>query len=226
MRSLAILALPLLLGACGGAGPALSLAVIAADAISYSVSGKNISDHAFSAISAMDCAMWRRVKNQPVCKDRPLPEGVRVAKGGSMLVDPFVYDDPPGADETAGPAGHEPSADALRPAARPEPAGRYVVLGTYTDRSESQRAIIRGRKFLPVITRLEDGDRLVYRVVAGPFAPGDAESMRRRLAAAGFKDAWPISLCSDTFRTPPCRASSEGIDVASLPRSERRFLRP
>jgi hypothetical protein len=50
--------------------------------------------------------------------------------------------------------------------------------------------------------------------------------MRRRLAAAGFKDAWPISLCSDTFRAPPCRVSSEGIDIASLPRSERRFLRP
>ncbi len=226
MRSLAILALPLLLTACGGAAPALSLAVIAADAISYSVSGKNMTDHAYSAITAMDCAMWRMVKNEPVCMDRPLPEGVRVAKGGSMLVDPFVYDDPPRADETVGPAGHEPSADALRPTARPGPAGRYLVLGTYADRSESQRAVIRGREFLPVITRLEDGDRLVYRVVAGPFAPDDADSMRRRLASAGFKDAWPISLCSDTFRTPPCRASSEGIDVASLPRSERRFLRP
>ena len=226
MRSLAILALPLLLAACGGAGPALSIAVIAADAVSYSVSGKNMTDHAYSAITAMDCAMWRMAKNEPVCKDRPLPEGVRVATGGSMLVDPFVYDAPPRADETVGPAGHEPSADALRPAARPEPAGRYLVLGTYTNRSESQRAVIRGRKFLPVITRLEDGDKTVYRVVAGPFAPDDAESMRRRLAAAGFKDAWPISLCSDTFRTPPCRASSEGIDVASLPRSERRFLRP
>ncbi len=226
MRSLAILALPLLLAACGGAGPALSIAVIAADAVSYSVSGKNMTDHAYSAITEKDCAMWRMVKNEPVCKDRLLPEGVRVATGGSMLVDPFVYDAPPRADENVGGAGHVPSADALRPAARPEPAGRYLVLGTYTNRSESQRAVIRGRKFLPVITRLEDGDKTVYRVVAGPFAPDDAESMRRRLASVGFKDAWPISLCSDTFRTPPCRASSEGIDIASLPRSERRFLRP
>ncbi len=219
MRSLAILALPLLLGACSGAGSALSMVVIAADAISYSVSGKNMTDHAYSAVTAMDCAMSRMIKNEPVCKDRPLPEGVRVAKSGSMIVDPFVYDDPPRAEETA---GHEPSADALRPG----PAGRYLVLGTYADRSESQRAVTRGRRFLPGITRLEDGDRLVYRVVAGPFAADDADSMRRRLASAGFKDAWPISLCSDTFRTPPCRASSEGIDIASLPRSERRFLRP
>ena len=202
------------------------MVVLAADAVSYSVSGKNMTDHAYSAVTAMDCAMSRMIKNEPVCKDRPLPEGVRIARGGSMLVDPFVYDDPPRADETVGPAGHEPSADALRTAARPEPAGRYLVLGTYTNRSESQRAVIRGRKFLPVITRLEDGDKSVYRVVAGPFAPDDADSMRRRLASAGFKDAWPISLCSNTFRTPPCRPSSEGIDVASLPRSERRFLRP
>ena len=223
MRLLAILALPLLLGACSGA---VSMVVIAADTVSYSFSGKNMTDHAYSAITAMDCAMWRMVKNEPVCMDRPLPEGVRVAKGGSMLVDPFVYDDPSRAEETVGPAGHEPGADARRPTARPGPTGRYLVLGTYADRSESQRAVIRGRQFLPVITRLEDGDRLVYRVVAGPFAPDDADSMRRRLASAGFKDAWPISLCSDTFRTPPCRASSEGIDVASLPRSERRFLRP
>ena len=226
MRSLAILALPLLLAACGGAGSALSVAFIAADTVSYSISGKNMTDHAYSAITAMDCAMSRMIKNQPVCKDRPLPEGVRVAKGGSMLVDPFVYDAPPRAEETVGPAGHEPSADALRPAVRPGPVGRYLVLGTYADRSESQRAVIRGRKFLPVITRLEDGDRLIYRVVAGPFAPDDAESMRRRLDSAGFKDAWPISLCADTFRMPPCRVSSEGIDIASLPRSERRFLRP
>ena len=226
MRSLSILALPLLLGACSGAGSALSVVVMAADAVSYSVSGKNMTDHAYSAFTAMDCAMSRMIRNEPVCKERPLPEGVRVTKGGSMIVDPFVYDDPPRAEGTAGPAGHGPSADALRPAARPEPAGRYLVLGTYTNRSESQRAVIRGRKFLPVITRLEDGDDTVYRVVAGPFAPDDAESMRRRLVSAGFKDPWPISLCSDTFRTPPCRASSEGIDVASLPRSDRRFLRP
>ncbi|MCH8139773.1 MAG: hypothetical protein IH926_12675, partial [Proteobacteria bacterium] len=104
MRSLAILALPLLLAACGGAGSALSMAVIAADAVSYSVSGKNMTDHAYSAITEMDCAMWRMVKNEPVCKDRPLPEGVRVAKGGSARFDPFVNDDPPRRDETVGAA--------------------------------------------------------------------------------------------------------------------------
>lgn len=221
MRSLSILVLPLFLAACGGIGPAMSIAVIAGDAVSYSVSGKNMTDHAYSVITKQDCAMWRMVKNEPVCKDLPLPEGARVAQGGPVPLDPFVYDDPPRGDETTvGAAGHEPSADALRP------ARRYLVLGTYADRWESQRAVIRGRKFLPVITRLEDGDKLVYRVVAGPFASGDTESMRRRLASAGFKDAWPISLCSDTFRTPPCRVSSEGIDFASLPRSERRFLLP
>lgn len=196
------------------------MAFIAADAISLSVSGKNMTAHAFSAITVMDCTLSRVIKKEPVCEDRPLPEGVRVAKGGSMIVDPFVYDDPPRAEETVGSSGQESSADALRS------AGRYLVLGTYTNRSASQRAVIRGRQFLPVITRLEDGDRQLYRVVAGPFAADHADSMRRRLASAGFKDAWPISLCSDTFRTPPCRASSEGIDIASLPRSERRFLRP
>jgi hypothetical protein len=222
--------LPLFLAACGGVGPALSVAVIAGDAISYSVSGKNMTDHAYSAMTKKDCAMWRMVKNEPVCKDPALPEGVAVAQGDPVRLDPFVYDDPPRLGETVGPAGGEPSANAARPAAQlaaqPGPARRYLVLGTYADRWESQRAAIRGRDFLPVITRLEDGDKLAYRVVAGPFSSGDSESMRRRLASAGFKDAWPISLCSETFRTPPCRGSSDGIDVANLPRSERRFLLP
>ncbi len=105
MRSLAILALPLLLAGCGGAAPALSIAVIAADAVSYSLSGKNVTDHAYSAITKRDCAMWRMIKKEPVCKDRPLPEGVRVARGGSVQLDPFVDDDPPRRDENVGPTG-------------------------------------------------------------------------------------------------------------------------
>ena len=64
---LAVLALPILLGAC--ALPAsFTIATLAIDGISYATSGKSVSDHALSAVANEDCAMWRVLQARPICR--------------------------------------------------------------------------------------------------------------------------------------------------------------
>lgn len=47
--------------------PALGLASLAADGVSYAATGKSTSDHALSAITSEDCAMLRAVEEKPIC---------------------------------------------------------------------------------------------------------------------------------------------------------------
>ncbi len=81
MRTIAVLALPILLGAC--ALPAVySIATLAVDGISYATSGKGLSDHAISAVANEDCAMWRVLVARPICRDADMPETVVAAAAG------------------------------------------------------------------------------------------------------------------------------------------------
>jgi hypothetical protein len=67
---LAILALglPLLTGACAGA--ALTAVSYGADGVSYVETGKSTTDHFASMVSKKDCAFWRLVRNQRICRER------------------------------------------------------------------------------------------------------------------------------------------------------------
>ncbi len=72
-KRLAVLALPILLSAC--ALPAsFTIASLAADGVSYATSGKGLSDHAISAVANEDCAMWRALKDRPICRQADVPE--------------------------------------------------------------------------------------------------------------------------------------------------------
>ena len=73
MRTLAVLALPILLNACA-LPPALSIASLAIEGISYATSGKSVSDHVLSAVANEDCAMWRVLQERPICRNRDVPE--------------------------------------------------------------------------------------------------------------------------------------------------------
>jgi hypothetical protein len=67
--ALLVLALPLLSGGC--AGPAAVGAVsYGADGVSIVDSGKTTTDHFASMVSKKDCALWRVVRNQNICRPR------------------------------------------------------------------------------------------------------------------------------------------------------------
>jgi hypothetical protein len=61
--------------------PVVSYASLAMDGISYATTGKSVSDHALSAATDQDCAVWRAVSEQEieaVCQD-PVEDDSQVA---------------------------------------------------------------------------------------------------------------------------------------------------
>jgi len=73
-RVLVVLLVPFLLAGCA-VPPALTLASLAADGVSYVTTGKSTTDHALSAIAEEDCALVRAVKEEAIC----VPKGTAVA---------------------------------------------------------------------------------------------------------------------------------------------------
>ena len=73
-RVVLVLLVPFLLAGCA-LPPALTLASLAADGVSYVATGKSTTDHAISAIAEEDCALVRAVKEEAIC----VPNGTAVA---------------------------------------------------------------------------------------------------------------------------------------------------
>lgn len=73
-RVVLVLLVPFLLAGCA-VPPALTLASLAADGVSYVTTGKSTTDHAISAIAEEDCALVRAVKEEAIC----VPKGTAVA---------------------------------------------------------------------------------------------------------------------------------------------------
>lgn len=90
-RALAVaslLAASLALSGCG-LPPILSLASYALDGISYLTSGKSVTEHALSAVTSEDCALFRVVMGTPVCRmgGEQTPDGEAVVAGNFEPVD-------------------------------------------------------------------------------------------------------------------------------------------
>jgi hypothetical protein len=64
-----VLGLPLLTGACGAPVAATAISY-GADGISLVDSGKSTTDHLASMVSKKDCALWRVLRSQKVCRER------------------------------------------------------------------------------------------------------------------------------------------------------------
>ena len=73
--------LPLLCAALAGCGlvpPAVSVASFAADAFSYAVSGKSVSDHGLSMVMQEDCAILNFARGDAICAPGSHPD-IRMA---------------------------------------------------------------------------------------------------------------------------------------------------
>ncbi len=102
MRRAILVISPLILAGCG-LPPAVTIASYALDGISFLSSGKSVSDHALSAVAQRDCAMWRVVKNELVCREyRNGERGVLVAFAEAWEKrSPGVNSDVPDAEDGA-----------------------------------------------------------------------------------------------------------------------------
>ncbi len=77
MKRLFAVAAALALGSCG-LPPVVNLASFALDGMSLLSTGKSVSDHVLSAAAEKDCAVWRLVKNEDVCREYDADKKSRV----------------------------------------------------------------------------------------------------------------------------------------------------
>lgn len=79
----------LLLSGCA-LPPALTIASYAIDGFSYLTSGKSVSDHALSAVTSQDCALFRAVMGNDICRDRDeqMPDGTAIAAADLSRIEP------------------------------------------------------------------------------------------------------------------------------------------
>jgi sporulation related protein len=164
-----------LVGGCG-LPPAVMIASYAADGVSYVATGKSVSDHGISEVTGRDCAVWRIVEGESICKDTPTqranPAPVEMGQQATL---------PPG--------------DVARKAA----AGRhhYLVLGSFADLHNAER-LAAGHDDRHVAPATIDG-RLIHRVIAGPLSDREVARLQQQLAHQDQPRAWEIAALPPGF---------------------------
>lgn len=156
---LSLLCLALALDGCA-LPPALMVASYSADIVSYSASGKTVTDHAYSAVARSDCSFIRILRRKPICVDEPsTPQDAHVADAG------------------AAPA--PVTTEFAQVAAR----GTYVTIGSFLETANAERSIARYAAFHPVIMTVVVRGQHFHRVVAGPLSPDEAGMLKEKLVA-------------------------------------------
>jgi hypothetical protein len=142
-----VLALALLTGGCA-APVAITIGSYGADGASLAESGKTIGDHFISMVTKKDCALWRKLRNEDICRPRNSdhdPYHVNYDEPFRQQGEAGVeYGLPPRA--TAGAPATSWEAAAYKPAATPS-ANRVSAVGvearpkSILDRNAAQAAV-------------------------------------------------------------------------------------
>lgn len=91
----------------------------------------------------------------------------------------------------------------------PRANGIYVVLGSYTQETNARRVLDRHQALKPTLrTTTVKGQRFT-RVVAGPYAPSEANAIKRQLKAEEGVDAFTAQSCGGKA-SPACIGDSDG----------------
>ena len=182
-----VLVAPLLLGACAAPLP-VTIASAVIDGISFMATRKTIPDHGLSIVSGRDCAIYRGLMDEPICKPR---RGMARA---------FVND-----WEKTDQAG-KPTANALTATAAPADGRLYYVLGTFATARNARELERLVADLSPSIIRTRPRGRSRYHVIVGPVGPGEKKETQKRIAAAGFYDV-------RAFAMAPAPRESEDLAV-------------
>jgi hypothetical protein len=159
---LAVLLL-MLLGGCA-LPPAVTLASLAADGVSYVATGKSVTDHGLSAATAQDCALLRPVfTGKAICSiDTAHARDIPVETGHASVPGP----------------GSQPAPRRIVIA-----KDRYVTVGSFLSPENASRMAARYAELEPAVIVVDVHGRQFHRVVVGPLSAEEATALKARLAA-------------------------------------------
>ena len=147
--------------------PAVTLASLAADGVSYATTGKSVSDHGISAATGNDCALMR-----PVFTGKALCQ-IDTTRGKDVPV------------ETGHAAVARPGAPALAlPASAKD---RYVQVGSFRDVQNAARLAARYADLKPDVRPVDAGGVRYYRVRVGPLSAAEENALKARLVQDSAK---------------------------------------
>lgn len=155
--------LPLLAVGCA-VPPAVTIASLAADGVSYVTTGKSVTDHGISVATGHDCALLRPVlRDKPVCDTGPSEHAREVPV------------------ELGHASAPRPDVAAVAPAAVDQT--HYVAVGSFLDPGNAARAAARYADLHAMIVPAEVRGRQFHRVLVGPLSSEAAAALKLRLAA-------------------------------------------
>ena len=163
----AVVALPVLvLGGCA-LPPAVTLASLAADGVSYVTTGKSVSDHGMSVATGNDCALMRPVfTGKAMCQiDTTRGKDVPVETGHAAVARPGTH----------------------APATAMAAKDRYVQVGSFRDQQNAARAAARYSALNASVNPVEAAGVRYYRVRVGPLSAGEESALKARLAQDSAK---------------------------------------
>lgn len=196
-RYLLVLA-PILLSGCG-IPPAITIASYVINGISYAATGKSVSDHGISAVAGRDCATWRVIKGENVCKGDP-----------SERADPAPVDEGQQATLPTGePAPMVASASSTSPSTAAVPRQRYLVLGSYDDRASADDIAKQFSDTKVTVFEVKVNGRVAHRVVAGPLSDIEVADLRDRLVSHDGQRAWEVNQLALTPERPVAEPAIE-----------------
>jgi hypothetical protein len=226
--------------------PSVQIASWVADGVSYIITQKSLTDHGISFITQRDCALWRGIKGEAICRDPgggtvavAANDGEEVALAGFETAaggPPRDGGKTPEGIFTAAKNAGEPFAVPVRAApwatavvARQrgflrkvppvEPtaqSGLFYVIGSFRRLDFAQALVQRQGALNARLVDVSVGGSRLYRVVVGPFDQGRQYYVYRRIAEAGIDGAWATLMTLPTIRRGT---------VAQAPANGRRGIR-
>jgi hypothetical protein len=156
-----LLTTPALTSLGGCLPPAVTVASYAADAASYVVSDKSLSDHGLSAVKGEDCATWHFFVGRAVCEDaaNPLP---------TAALDEHRRD------------GSIKHADAGTRQKAGGKARTFVAVGSFAERANADRLAGRYAAYNPRIVAATIDGKPLLRVVLGPLDATQRATLRKQ----------------------------------------------
>jgi len=196
-RFLFVLA-PIFLSACA-IPPAISIASYVLDGVSYAATGKSVSDHGISMVAGRDCATWRLIKGENPCKGDP-----------TERTDPAPVEEGQQATLPTGePAPVVASTTPASPLPAETPRQRYLVLGSYDDRSSANEMAAQFSDTKITVFEVQVNGRAAHRVVAGPLNDTEVAELRDRLVSHDGQRAWEVNQLASAPERPSAETAIE-----------------